>query len=149
MKKIKPLILTTFLTFTLIGCSNPTDKSSSTNSSSNESSFISKDDSSSSTSSEITPITKKELTIENIFNDLLEISKGDNFEVSYDYYSKNSFTKNSGKDIYTSKYIVKELENQSYFKLPSIYDDKDAIYKASFTKNNGHKTFELGTMIEG
>lgn len=114
---------------------NSTSNKNSTNSNSSKKSDSSKD------STE--PFVKKELTVDNIYNDFLSLGKNGNFTVEYS---------DDLKDIYNDNYVILNSSNVSYFKGKTIYQNgKIGVYKAnqSFDDTTGYTNFELSHLMMG
>ncbi len=119
----------------LFSCQGKTNDSSSSEMQSPDSSQ-SVQNSESSSSSE--PIVKKELTVDNIYNDLLALGKNNNFTISY--------SSSTLKDIYTEDYVLQDVTNTYYFKAKTIYQEVDkGVYSAK--KKDGK--YSLSYLLEG
>lgn len=87
--------------------------------------------------SEFSSFTKKELNVDNVYNDLLSLASTFNFTISYS---------DLLEDIYTDNYVILNSSSTFYFMANSIYQSaKNGVYKAY---KNGD-TYKLGGLIEG
>ncbi len=114
----------------LFACDGKTNDSSEVASSSETNSVVDN------SSSEI--IIKKEVTVDNIYNDLLELAENGNFTISY------SSTKY--EDLYTNDYVLLNTSSSYYFKGETIYKNVGVgVYAAKKTSNG----YSLSYLLEG
>ena len=118
----------------LISCSNTS--SISTITSSIPTSSQTSESSISSDSSSSKPI-KKELNVDNVYNDLLSLSSTFNFTIYYSDFLE---------DIYTDDYVLLNSSSTFYFKSNSIYQSASkGVYKAY----KSGTSYKLGGLVEG
>ncbi len=137
MNKKRALLLVLTSCF-LISCDNNTSSSLSSGdiSSSNQSSEASISSSLDNTSS-ISSVTKKELGVDNIYNDLLALASTNNFTIQYS---------DLLADIYTDDYVLLNSSSSYYFKANTIYKSASkGVYKA----NKSGDSYKLGGLVEG
>lgn len=140
----------------LCSCSHPTNSvpssssSKPSTSSSDKTSLISKDTTSSNqkpSSGSFKPtddvIVPKELTVDNLYSDLLSLASKGNFTVEYE---------NGIQDIYQENYILLSSQDICYFKGNTIYQEVPVgVYKTKkiFDDNTGEVRFEICHLMEG
>ncbi len=142
------LVLTSLLFLTSCGDNSSSvsnSKNSVVDSTSNKNSISSTDSNKSvSTSKDTTvPFVKKELTVDNIYNDFLSLGSKGNFTIEYS---------DDLKDIYTEDYVILNSSDVSYFKAKTIYQNgKVGVYKAnqSFDDSTGYTSFKLAHLMMG
>ena len=139
MKKYKISLF--MLSMLLVSCGTNSNESTTSSSNNNESQISSSDSTNNKDSS--SPIVKKELTIDNIYNDFLSLANNGNFTIKYD---------DKTEDIYTKDYVILNSSSIAYFKGETIYSSSQTgIYKAKYNKDkdNNDYTFTLMNLMEG
>lgn len=124
--------------FLLVGCTdnNQNNNDSSSGNTSSESINVSSNESETSSSSEET-IVKKELSVDNIYNDFLALANDGNFTIEFS---------RKLKDVYTNDYVLKNSSETYYFKGNSIYQEAS---KGVYTATKENNVYKLGHLVEG
>lgn len=139
------LTLTTILLLTSCGSNSDSVSNNSNNSTAGESTVINSNTNKTDTKKDTTePFVKKELTVDNIYNDFLSLASGENFTVN--------FQDEDIQNIFTKDYIVLNSSSLAYFKAETIYNNGSVgVYKANMTydDNTGITSFNLAHLMEG